>query len=145
MDRFFLDTNVLVYTFDAKAPRKQKIARDLVARALRDRNGIISYQVVQEFLNVALRKFTPPMSPPEAEEYLRRVLRPLCEVFPDAELYSDALSIASKSGWAFYDALIVASAAAGRCRILCSEDLQSGRIVRGVEIRNPFLQGASPA
>ena len=128
-ERFFLDTNVLVYTFDVKAPRKQKVARDLVARALKDRDGIISYQVTQEFLNVALRKFTRPMSSSEAQTYLRRVLMPLCEVFPDAELYSGALSIASQAGWTFYDSLIVASAAAGKCRVLFSEDLQSGRIV----------------
>jgi predicted nucleic acid-binding protein len=138
-DRFFLDTNVLVYTFDARVPRKQKIARDLVTQALKDRYGIISFQVTQEFLNVALRKFKPPMSPAQAQAYLTRVLMPLCEVFPDADLYSDALSIASKAGWTFYDSLVMASAAAGKCRILFSEDLQSGRIVQGVEIRNPFL------
>jgi predicted nucleic acid-binding protein len=138
-ERYFLDTNVLVYTFDPKVPRKQKTARDLMARALRDRDGIISYQVTQEFLNVALRKFTPPMSSLEAQAYLRRVLMPLCEVFPDSDLYSDALSIASKTGWTFYDSLILASAAAGKCQVLFSEDLQSGRTVQGVEIRNPFL------
>jgi predicted nucleic acid-binding protein len=138
-DRFFLDTNVLVYTFDARVPRKQRIARDLVTQALKDRYGIISFQVAQEFLNVALRKFKPPMSPAQAQAYLTRVLMPLCEVFPDADLYSDALSIASKAGWTFYDSLVMASAAAGKCRILFSEDLQSGRIVQGVEIRNPFL------
>ncbi len=139
MERFFLDTNVLVYTFDATAPRKQKIARDLVARALRDKEGIISYQVAQEFLNVALRKFSPPMSSFEAQSYLRRVLMQLCEVFPDSSLYSGALSIASKTGWAFYDSLIVASAATGKCSTLFTEDLQSGRAVQGVEIRNPFI------
>lgn len=138
-ERFFLDTNILVYTFDAKAPREQKIARDLVARALGDRDGIISYQVTQEFLNVALRRFTPSMSSLEAQTYLKRVLMPLCEVFPDAELYSDALSIASKTGWTFYDSLIVASAAAGKCRVLFTEDLQAGRNIDGVEIRNPFV------
>lgn len=138
-DRFFLDTNVLVYTFDSSAPRKQKIARSLVAHALTDRAGIISYQVTQEFLNVALRKFNPPMSSMEAQSYLRRVLMPLCEVYPDSSLYSDALSIASKTGWTFYDALIVASAATGKCPVLLTENLKSGRVIQSVEIRNPFL------
>lgn len=138
-ERFFLDTNVLVYTFDSTALRKQKVARELVATALKDREGIVSYQVAQEFLNVALRKFSPPMSSLEAQSYLRRVLMPLCEVFPDSSLYSDALSIASKTGWTFYDSLILASAATGRCRTLFSEDLQSGRTIHGVEVQNPFL------
>lgn len=139
-ERFFLDTNVLVYTFDAKAPHKQTIARDLVRRALKNRDGIISYQVAQEFLNVALRRFKPPMSSVQAQSYLRRVLMPLCEVFPDAELYSDGLDLASKTGWSFYDSLILASAASGQCRVLFSEDLQAGRIIQGVEIQNPFHQ-----
>ncbi len=139
IERFFLDTNVLVYTFDSTAPHKQKVARALVSQALKDRNGIISYQVTQEFLNVALRKFKPPMSSLQAQSYLRRVLVPLCEIFPDLSLYSDALSIAEKTGWTFYDSLIVASASAGRCRTLLSEDLQSGRTVQDVEIRNPFV------
>jgi predicted nucleic acid-binding protein len=95
--------------------------------------------VTQEFLNVALRKFVPPMSPLEAQAYLQRVLMPLCEIFPDSGLYSDALSIASKSGWTFYDSVIIASAAAGKCQVLFSEDLQAGRVIQGVEIRNPFL------
>jgi predicted nucleic acid-binding protein len=137
-ERFFLDTNILVYTFDSAAPRKRKIAHDLVAHALRDRNGIISYQVIQEFLNVALRKFAPPMSLSEAQSYLRRVLIPLCEVFPDASLYHEALDIGSQSGWTFYDSLIVASASAGKCGTLFSEDLQAGRTIQGVEIQNPF-------
>ena len=137
-ERFFLDTNIFVYTFDAKAPRKQKIAQDLVALALRERTGIISYQVAQEFLNVALRKFTPPMSSSQTEAYLRRVLMPLCEIYPDVELYSNALRLMSKSGWTFYDSLILASAADGKCGVLFTEDLQAGRIVHGVEIRNPF-------
>lgn len=137
--RFFLDTNVLVYTFDATAPRKQRVARALVERALHGREGIVSYQVVQEFLNVALRKFSPPMSQMEAQTYLRRVLMPLCEVFPTEGLYANALGIGSKTGWSYYDALVVASAAVGKCGALLSEDLQAGRSIQGVAIVNPFV------
>jgi len=87
---------------------------------------------------VALRRFDKPMSVREAQAYLERVLLPMCEVFPDARLYNDALSIKEETGWSFYDALIVNSAIAGRCDVLLTEDLQHGRVVRGVEIRNPF-------
>ena len=60
--RFFLDTNLFVYTFDAKAPAKAKTAAHLIRRAADTGEGIISYQVVQEFFNVALRRFAQPMS-----------------------------------------------------------------------------------
>jgi predicted nucleic acid-binding protein len=137
-ERFFLDTNILVYTFDSRSPLKRARANGLVARALDTRLGIISYQVVQEFLNVATRKFPKPMHAAEAQLYLARILMPLCEVFPDSSLYSQALSICGETQFSFYDALIVASAITGDCRILWTEDLQHGRRVRNVEILNPF-------
>ena len=55
--RFFLDTNVLVYSFDAREPRKAKLARELIEKAMSQGSGIISTQVVQEFLNLALTKW----------------------------------------------------------------------------------------
>jgi len=137
-EKFFLDTNIFVYTFESRSPSKRALARDLVSGALDTRRGVISYQIVQEFLNVATRKFTKPMKVPEAELYLARVLMPLCEVFPDSSLYSQALSISSETGFSFYDSLIVASAIASECAILWTEDLQHGQRIRGVEIRNPF-------
>jgi len=136
--KFFLDTNVLVYTFDQRSSSKRSKARGLLAEALETHRGIISYQVVQEFLNVATRKFSDPMTVPEAQLYLARVLMPLCEVFPDSALYSQALSIAGESGMAFYDALVVSSAIAGGCQTLWTEDMQQDRRIRTVEIRNPF-------
>ncbi|HEY4902799.1 MAG TPA: hypothetical protein VIH89_04940 [Candidatus Sulfotelmatobacter sp.] len=56
--RFFLDTNIFVYTFDVKASAKTKQAVQLIREAVDTGRGIVSYQVVQEFFNVALRRFT---------------------------------------------------------------------------------------
>lgn len=137
--KLFLDTNVLVYTFDKTAPRKRAKARSIVGQALEDGRGVISYQVVQEFLNVATRKFAKPMAAAEAQMYLHRVLVPLCEVFPTANLYSRALSVAAETGISFYDALIVSSAEEAGCTVVLSEDLQHGRRIGDVEIRNPFI------
>jgi predicted nucleic acid-binding protein len=136
-ERYFLDTNVLVYTFDAHSPKRSQ-AVDLVARALEARRGIISYQVVQEFLNVATRKFTKPFTVAEAELYLTRVLMPLCQVFPDSALYLQALAISGEARLSFYDSLIVSSAITGGCTVLWTEDMNHGQRIRGVEIRNPF-------
>jgi predicted nucleic acid-binding protein len=137
--KFFLDTNIFVYTFDRTDSSKRRKANSLLASALETHRGIISYQVVQEFLNVATRKFSDPMTVPEAQLYLARILTPLCDVFPDSALYSQALSIASESGMAFYDALIISSAIAGGCDTVWTEDLQQGRRIRTVTIRNPFI------
>ena len=60
--RFFLDTNIFVYSFDASSPKKAAQARKLIRSAIETLGGIVSYQVVQEFFNVALRRFSKPMS-----------------------------------------------------------------------------------
>ena len=136
--KYFLDTNIFVYTFDSEAPRKRYRARDLVENALHEGAGVISYQVVQEFLNVALRKFAVPLTPRDAEAYLDNVLAPLCEVFPDRQLYGSAIAMHKTTGWSFYDSLIVSAARRAGVSTLYSEDLQHGRVLDDLTVTNPF-------
>jgi predicted nucleic acid-binding protein len=137
-DRYFLDTNIFVYCFDHSNRKKQIRANSLVKGALADHTGLISSQVIQEFLNVATRKFASPMTSEEAQGYLDSVLSPLCEVYATLNLYKEALSIKKEIGCAFYDALIVAAAVLANCRSLYSEDLNAGQKIRGVTVKNPF-------
>jgi predicted nucleic acid-binding protein len=136
--RFFLDTNLFVYTFDAQAPAKAKKAAQLIRRAADTGEGIISYQVVQEFFSVAFRRFPQPMSVAEAEQYLITVLRPLLAVHSSPTIYFEALRIAEKHRISWYDSLIVAAALEGRCERLYSEDFQDGRKIEDLRIENPF-------
>ncbi|MCA9900121.1 MAG: PIN domain-containing protein [Ardenticatenaceae bacterium] len=136
--KFFLDTNILVYSFDPSAPAKQQIARELIETALSSQMGVISSQVVQEFLNVSQRKFARPMGVAEARRYLNGVLLPLCQHFPSISLYDKALMLREETGYSFYDALIVAAAIEMGCKTLLSEDLQDGRTIHSVTILNPF-------
>src|SRR5271169_3893230 len=136
--RFFLDTNLFVYTFDAKAPAKAKKAGQLIRQAADTGEGIISYQVVQEFFSVALRRFAQPMSVAEAEQYLITVLRPLLAVHSSPAIYFEALRIAERHRMPWYDSLIVAAAVEGQCGKIYSEDFQHGRLIEGLRIENPF-------
>lgn len=138
-DRFFLDTNLIVYLFDNKDSKKQRIAKELLKKALESRNGIISFQVLQEFCNVALRKFDKPMSPDDLKTFTNRFLHPICEIIPNLEIYNNAIEIHKAFGYSFYDSLILAAAREGNCAILYSEDLQHGQPVLGVNIVNPFI------
>lgn len=142
--RHFLDTNVLVYSFDKNHPEKREGARELIARALRDGSGIISNQVVQEFLNVALHKFVSPFTVGDCGSYLSAVLEPLCQVYPDMDLYRKALEVRHMTAFSFYDSLIVAAAIRGRCARLLTEDMQEGREIEGVTIVNPFTPPTGP-
>ncbi|MCE9588074.1 MAG: PIN domain-containing protein [Verrucomicrobia bacterium] len=135
---FFLDTNILVYSFDDGEPAKRDKARELIEQALETRRGAISWQVVQEFLNVALHKWHKPMTPADSREYLQTVLNPLCAVYPSTEIWSASLRIAEESQYRFYDSLIVAAAIQSGATIIYSEDLQHGRQFGTLEIRNPF-------
>lgn len=135
---FFFDTNIFVYTFDATAPEKQQIARQLVRAGLETRRGIISTQIVQEFLNVALRKFKRPFSISDSQDYLKNILLPLCQHYPSGSFYDRALLIKAETGYSFYDTLIVTAAIESNCKTLISEDMQDGRIIRGLTILNPF-------
>ncbi|AIE84258.1 PIN domain-containing protein [Fimbriimonas ginsengisoli] len=134
----FLDTNVFVYIHDDRAPAKQDRAVDLVQTCLDLGTGSTSYQVVQEFLNVATRKFSKPMSEERAAEFMRLYLMPLCRVFLDAELFEEALRLRSRYEFSFYDALVVSSAVRAGCTVLLTEDLPSGQVVEGLRIENPF-------
>ena len=131
-DPVFLDTNVLVYAALQPDPRSEA-ARDLMAH-----RGTISVHVLNEFVNVAHRKLRRPW--PEIMTAVRAV-RDLCP--PPAPItltnHEAALEIASRTGYQFYDALIIASALESGCTTLFSEDLQDGQVIEGsLTIRNPF-------
>ena len=137
--RFFLDTNVFVYSFDAGSPKKAAQSAKLIKSAIETRGGIVSYQVVQEFFNVALRRFAKPMSTADAEQYLSTTFRPLLSVHSSPALYGEALRIGARFRLAWYDSLIVASAIEGQCDVLYSEDFQDGQQFGTVVISNPFV------
>jgi predicted nucleic acid-binding protein len=137
--KYFLDTNIFIYSFDRSQPMKRTRARKLIAEALQTRDGLISTQVINEFLNVATRKFNVPLGLDDCKDYLVKILFPLCQVFPDLDLYRSCLEIQHKKGYSFYDSLILAGALSAGCNILYSEDLQAGQHVDGLQIANPFL------
>jgi predicted nucleic acid-binding protein len=42
--KFFLDTNIFIYSFDSSAPRKQKKSQALIETALESHTGSVSWQ-----------------------------------------------------------------------------------------------------
>jgi predicted nucleic acid-binding protein len=139
VDRHFFDTNVLVYAFDLAAPHKAKRADDLIYDALASGRGMISYQVVQEFIAVARKSFRSPMTFDEIEHYWAKTLQPLLQVHSSPTLFQRAIEVCRANQLSWYDSLIVAAALQGQCKILYSEDLQHGRRFGGLVIQNPFL------
>lgn len=58
----FLDSNVLVYAYDASDPEKQRVAQQLLQAAVAGA-GVVSTQVIAEFAAVLLHKISPAASP----------------------------------------------------------------------------------
>lgn len=134
----FIDTNVLVYQLDATDARKHAIAERIVHDGLAQGTACISFQVVQECLNVALRKAKVPLSLEAARGYLEVVLLPLMQVPATDALYHRALDVQGRWRFGFYDSLIVAAALTAGCRRLLSEDLQHGQRIEGLTVVDPF-------
>jgi predicted nucleic acid-binding protein len=137
-DKSFLDTNIFVYTFDSRTPQKQKVASGLVMAALKRGDASISYQVVQEFINVATRKFKSPLSPNDCRFYVNKVMFPLWKVYPSKNLFGDAFRVHRTYKYGFYDSLIIAAALESNATILYSEDLQANQKIESLRIVNPF-------
>ena len=134
----FIDTNVFVYHLDASDPRKHVVAGDIVRDALRTQDGCISYQVVQECLNVVSSKARVPLTPEQAQAYLDAVLAPLMQVGASTELYHRALGIRVRWRYGFHDSLVIAAALAAGCTRLLSEDLQHGQRIESLTLVGPF-------
>lgn len=132
----FIDSNVFVYLFDDKDDRKRGIAEAIVEDALANGSGTISFQVVQETVNVLTRKLGAP--PEDARRLIDAVLTPLWSISPTPGLYRNAVSIHGRLGFSFYDSLIVAAAQEAGCARILTEDLQDGQRIGGVSIVDPF-------
>ena len=132
----FLDTNVFVYLFDETNDRKREKAVRLVQESLENETGCISYQVVQETINVITRKLNA--TPEKARQILEHTLIPLWRVNPTLMLYQRSLDLQTRYRFSFYDSLIVAAALEAGCHTLYSEDLKHGQQIEGVTVTNPF-------
>jgi predicted nucleic acid-binding protein len=136
----FIDSNVFVYLFDETDEGKREIADGIVGSALQAHSASISFQVVQEFLNVVTRKLPTPMTAEDAGRFLEQVLGPLWRIYPSLALYRRALGVQVRYRLSFYDSLIIAAALEAGCSRLYSEDLQDGQRIEGLAIENPFRE-----
>lgn len=132
----FIDSNVVLYLFDETDANKRTTAENLIMGALTSGSGIISFQVIQETMNVLSRKLAAP--PAEISRFLEAVLVPLWHVPPSPALYFSAIDVHARYGFAFYDGLIVAAALQGGCTRLLTEDLHDGQQIGQLTITNPF-------
>ncbi len=132
----FLDTNVLVYGYDPTKPRKQRIAQELIRKALAG-EIVISVQVLAEFAATLLHKVSPAARP-EVLISVLDALAPITTIPNDSEMVRRALQVRAQYGLHFYDGMIVAAAERAGCKRIWSEDMNPGQQYFGILVENPF-------
>jgi len=136
-DKFFVDTNILMYAHDAAAGAKHERARALVEELWRERSGVISTQVLQELCVNLRRKAGRPADLKTVRAIVADYLA--WEVVTNAGgSVLEALDLEDRYQISFWDALIIQAAEASGATVLYSEDLSDGQTYRGVRVVNPL-------
>jgi predicted nucleic acid-binding protein len=116
-----VDTNVLVYRFDARDRRKQKIATDLLRSGIADQSLFLGYQAIIEFYAAVtrpIRAFGPLLTAVEATRETEELLTQFPILYPSEQLDARDRCI---------PALVVRRANVG----LCGNERSAGAPLRG--------------
>jgi len=141
---YLVDTNILVYRFDARFPEKQAAARDLLRKGLAQDAVRIPHQALLEFVAVVTRvraASRPLLTPDEARHETEELMAQFPVLFPNAALVRTALQGAAAYRLPWFDAHLWAYAEHYGLNELVSEDFEHGRLYGSVRIRNPFRRG----
>lgn len=138
---FLVDTNVLVYAYDAADPVKRETAIDALALLYDEGIGALSVQVLNEFYTVVTRKSAVPLTPERAEAAVGAYVRSWSVYSTTPLAVREGIRISRVHRTSYWDGLILATARLNEVPYLLSEDLQDGRDYDGVTVINPFRPG----
>jgi len=137
-DKYFVDTNILIYAHDRSTGIKHERARTLVDRLWDSGQGVLSTQVLQEVCYNLRRKTANPL-PFEEVRMLVRDYSTWEVVTNTPESILAALDIEIRYKTSFWDALILQAAGTAEATILYSEDLAKNQFYGGIQVVNPLL------
>lgn len=135
--KVFLDTNIIIYAYDSSAGKKHEVAREILTGLWDSGLGVISTQVLQEFFINVTKKIPKPIDIDLAKGIIGDFLK-WDVVVNDGESLLDAIDILVEYNYSFWDSMIIQAAVKGGAELLLTEDLEDGKVVKGVKIRNPY-------
>lgn len=139
-DVVFIDTNVLVYAFDADDPEKHIVADTIIRDLLLKGALCLSTQVLNEFYwNITSVRRPQRLDHAVALRIIEDLIQQSRIVALTPNLTLEALRVLPVHTLSFWDSLIWAAARAAGCSVVYSEDFQHGRVLEGVQFVNPFL------
>ena len=139
-DRITLDTNILVYAVDLDAGEKNETARSLMGAAAR-KDSYLTVQALGEFFHATTRKKL--LGTEEAERFIEEWRSVFSIIVASEAALMTATKAVREHGISFWDAMLWATVRQAGCTHILSEDMQHGRNLGGVEIINPFDEGAA--
>lgn len=138
-DRYFVDTNILIYAHDTSAGPKHERAKALVEKLWRDRTGIVSTQVLQELAVNMRRRAGRPLDAKATRDVVADYLT--WQVVVNAgESILEALDLEARYQLSFWDALVVHAAQASGAEVLYSADFSHGQTYGSVRVFNPLFE-----
>jgi len=138
-DKYFVDTNILLYAHDRSAGLKHERARQLIERLWISGQGVLSTQVLQELCINLRRRIARPLSVEEIRSLIQDYLSWEIVVNDPASVLR-ALEIEVRHKTYFWDALVLQAAESAGAAILYSEDLAARQKYGPVQVINPLLQ-----
>jgi predicted nucleic acid-binding protein len=140
-DRYFVDTNILLYAHDVAAGEKHQRAKALVEELWETRSGVVSTQVLQELAVNLRKKAKKPLDARATRDVVSDYLA-WRVVVNGGDSILEALDLEARYQVSFWDALVIQAAEAGGAEILYSEDLSDGQRYGSVSVTNPLKEVA---
>lgn len=137
-----VDTNVLVYSFDARFPDKQERAIKLLGEGLANDSVRIPHQAVVEFMAAVTRqspKHAAILPADDARREAEELLSQFTVLYPNEALVRTALRGMAAYQLSWFDAHVWAYAEHYGLAELWSEDFQHDRLYGTVRAINPFI------
>jgi predicted nucleic acid-binding protein len=136
--KYFVDTNILIYAHDRSAGVKHDRARELIERLWTSGEGALSTQVLQELCINLRRKVARPLPIEEVRRLIQDYLS--WEIIVNTpESVLQALDIEVRYQISFWDALVVQAAETSGAAVLYSEDLAAGQHYGAIQVVNPLV------
>lgn len=136
-----VDTNVLVYRYDARFPAKQSRASALLRAGIEDDSIRLPHQALIEFVAATtrpLRAAPPLLGPADARREAEELLHQFTILYPTEDVVLAALRGAATYGLSWFDAHLWAYAEAYGIETIYSEDFEHRRRYGKVQVIDPF-------
>jgi len=137
-EKYFVDTNILVYAHDRTGGIKHERARKLLERLWVSGQGVLSTQVLQELCINLRRRVSPPLPIDEVRELIQDYFS-WHIVVNGTESVIRALEIEARYKTSFWDALILQAAEDCGAAVVYSEDLATRQKCGSIEVVNPLI------